>query len=443
MGSEKSRLADYRQYTLNQWLHHIQVQHWRSIEMSLDRISEVWSRLGGQRTSVVFTVAGTNGKGSCVALLESVLRRAGLRTGSYTSPHLVRYNERVCIDGLPVEDEILIRAFCQIEQARADIPLTYFEFGTLCALLVFQQQDVVVSILETGMGGRLDAVNMIDNDLALITSIGLDHEQWLGSDREKIGAEKAGIIKPGGRVVCGDPNPPDSIARAAQQENALLLQSGQDFFLSASQTQGDFTWCCENSAMAGTWRFIEHIEPPIYGQHQLYNLSAAIATLGITQHLTGVSIDQLRQGLGGISLPGRCQVIATEPMVILDVAHNADSAHMLAEFLHTRPVTGITYAIFGVLGDKALTPIVENISSIIDRWHCVTLGGERGQTAAELERQLVAIVPTAQTMNHPDPVTAFHDVMSMAKDDDRIVIFGSFHTVGDIIGALEQKLAPY
>ena len=191
---ESDRLPDYHGFDLDQWLDHIQNQHWRSIELTLDRVSEVWQRLQGQKAPFVITIAGTNGKGSCVAMLESILRHSGQRTGSYTSPHLVHYNERVCIDGQPVSDEAICAGFRQIESARAEIPLTYFEFGTLCALLVFMQHGVDAWVLETGMGGRLDAVNIIQNDIALITSIGLDHEQWLGSDREEIGREKSGVF---------------------------------------------------------------------------------------------------------------------------------------------------------------------------------------------------------------------------------------------------------
>ncbi len=434
-------MADYLDHSLDDWLQHIQVQHWRLIELKLDRIESVWERLGGIRTPIVFTIAGTNGKGSCVAMIESVLRAGGLRTGSYTSPHLVQYNERVCIDGKPVSDQLLIDAFCQIERARAEIPLTYFEFGTLCALLIFQQQGVAASILETGMGGRLDAVNIIDNDLALITSIGLDHEQWLGSDREQIGAEKAGVFKPGGKAVCADPDPPASIARAARVVGATLLQVDQDFAWEPGRDPKQINWSGNAEQIPLNWQSIENLSPPFIGDHQRQNLSGCVAALAATQNLTGISLEQLHQGLATASLPARCQIISTRPMIILDVAHNADSADQLAHFLQGQMVDGNTYAVFGVLADKSLVPIVKNIAPHIDHWNCVTLEGDRGQSAADLEAALLSVIPTAKAAQFSNPVVGFRNAESRARKQDRIVIFGSFHTVGDIIGAREQDLA--
>ena len=222
------------------------------MDLKLDRVSEVWARLGGGRPPIVITVAGTNGKGSCVAMLESILGKAGHRTGSYTSPHLVRYNERICIDGKPAEDPAIIAAFQRIEIARQEIGLTYFEFGTLCALLVFQGHNIDVAIMEVGMGGRLDAVNMIENDLALITSVGLDHQQWLGTDREQIGWEKAGVIKPGAFVVSADPLPPAAIAATAAKRQAVLLQNAEHYFIEVEGNGPTCRWRKRTSRGPGT-----------------------------------------------------------------------------------------------------------------------------------------------------------------------------------------------
>lgn len=432
-------MSDYHGFDLEQWLDHIQNQHWRSIELTLDRVSEVWQRLQGDKAPFVITIAGTNGKGSCVAMLESILRHSGQRTGSYTSPHLVRYNERVCVDGQPVSDEVICAAFRQIESARAEIPLTYFEFGTLSALLIFMQHGVDAWVLETGMGGRLDAVNIIDNDVALITSIGLDHEQWLGSDREEIGREKSGVFKSGALAVCADPAPPASVAETALKKNTTLLQLGADFQLTESDGSEDYRWLSRHPLVAGDWQQVGGLKPPFSGQHQAQNLSGVMAVIALTRHMTGIQLDHVYAGLSATRIAARCEIIADSPKTILDVAHNADSADELGKFLTAHPVSGRTYAVLGVLKDKELTPILQNVAGSIDQWFLATLEGERGQTADQLGQRLQDVLPAVKYKGFSHPAAAYVAAREEANAEDRIVIFGSFYTVGDIIAFLEQE----
>ncbi|MGI9309998.1 MAG: bifunctional folylpolyglutamate synthase/dihydrofolate synthase, partial [bacterium] len=269
-------------WTLTDWLAHIQTQHWRSVDMNLERIAAVWEQLRGERCGWVIAVVGTNGKGSCAAMLDAALRGVGLRTGRYTSPHLVRYNERIRVDGAAADDAELCAAFAEIERARGAIPLTYFEFGTLCALRIFARRRVEVSILEAGLGGRLDAINLVGNDIALITSIGIDHAQWLGDSREAIAAEKAGVLRRGAMAVCAEPHPPRSIARIAAERDCELLQSGRDYRI---ESRGDgIAWCSDHAAIPSAWRRLNRLATPraLGGARQIGNLGGVVATLALS-----------------------------------------------------------------------------------------------------------------------------------------------------------------
>ncbi len=441
-------------FDLKKWLEHIQNQHWRSIDLTLDRISRVWNNLEGECANFTLVVAGTNGKGSCVSMLDGVFQQSGKRTGSYTSPHLVRFNERIKIDGAEATDEELCQTFARIEQARAGIPLTYFEFGTLAALLVFQQHKVDITILEVGMGGRLDAVNMVDNDLVLMTSIGVDHEQWLGSDRESIAAEKAGVIKREGIVVCSDPNIPDSVLAISEQQNATVIAAERDYSIEqiATETEngGRLRWKSSHAEIPQDWRCIRSLVAPFNGNHQIANLGGVVAALALTSGKTGVTVADLTQGLSRARLTARCQVMADRsnhcPEVIVDVAHNRDSAIELARFLDGRECAGKTYAVIGVLADKALDQIIKPMMAQVDYWFLASLSGARGQTGEQLADQFKQLVkrPAKHPTKHPkwvvrrNPVDAYLAAMEQAKAEDRVVIFGSFYTVGDIINHLEQ-----
>ena len=448
--------------TINDWLQHIQTQHWRSVDLTLERVARVWQNLGGQLDDQLddqldcqlddqlaglrIAVAGTNGKGSCVAMLEAVLRDAGVKTGSYTSPHLVRYNERVRIDGRAVDDAALCEAFTEIERVRDGIPLTYFEFSTLCALVIFRRQRVQVSILEVGMGGRLDAVNIINNDIALITSIGIDHAQWLGANRETIAVEKAGILKKNALGVCADPAPPPHIARIAAEQNCTLLQSGVDYQIESANDEDGIHWRSDHSAIAKTWRRVAGLRMPVNGVRQPDNLGGVVAVLALIGARTGVIQKNLVNGLANTRLMARCQIIPathSAPEIILDVAHNLDSAHDLAAFLAQRKVAGKSHGVLGMLADKPVAEITTAMIEVIDRWHLASLVGERGQTAEALQRALKrtstgVLAHDAPATCHDSPLAAALSAFAEAEARDRVVIFGSFHVVGDTIAHFEH-----
>ncbi|MEA3292506.1 MAG: bifunctional tetrahydrofolate synthase/dihydrofolate synthase [Pseudomonadota bacterium] len=425
---------------LNGWLEHIQSQHFRSIDLGLDRVRRVWHALGGYRPPLVIAVAGTNGKGSSVAMIESVLRAAGRHTGCYTSPHLIRYNERVRVDGVPAVDTWLCEAFERIEQARGTVGLTWFEFGTLAALLVFEQSGVEIAVLEVGMGGRLDAVNMVPNDVALITSIGLDHGNWLGRDRERVGGEKAGIIKFGGRVVCSDPEPPASIADQARKMQATLWQLGVDFRIEETdidQIDGTFSWRSEAMGVPAGWRRLDGLTLPIPGFHQYRNAAGVIATLAVLPEQIGVLPAHVVRGLRRVAAPGRLQVVPGQPEILLDVCHNLESSEALAAWLRRNPVSGRVLAVFGVLRDKPVAAMVEVLGGFVDQWYIASLAGDRGQSAGALADAAGKGVFNGETSLHGTPVAAFEAARRAAEANDRIVVFGSFHTVGDIMRVLE------
>lgn len=447
-------MGDFAHYTLADWLVHIQRQHWRSIDLTLERVSQVWRNLcnlHGRLGGAVISIAGTNGKGSSVAMLEAVLREAGLKVGAYTSPYLMRYNERVRIDGRSVDDETLCAAFVAVESARADIPLTYFEFSTLCALSIFRREKVDVALLEVGMGGRLDAVNIIDNDLALITSIGIDHAQWLGATRELIAAEKAGVIKNNALAVCADPNPPPAIAQIAAERNCTLFQRGIDFDI--TESDDGIAWHGNHRAFNSRWRCVRNLHPPFNGAHQKDNLAGVIATLAAlaaTSKQSGVSANYAI-AVAKARLAGRCQVIAHAPQIILDVAHNHDSACDLAAFLANGEGNADvsanvdarrrTHGVVGMLADKPAGDIFAPLMSVIDDWHLADIGGERGQTAAELKIKLQGKLSghlSASATCHDSPIGAYRAAICAADAHDRIVVFGSFHVVGDIMRLAEH-----
>ena len=416
------------------WLEHIQRQHFRSIDLGLARVRRVWHALGGWQPPLVVTVAGTNGKGSSVAMLEAVLTAAGRRTGSYTSPHLVRYNERIRVDGAPLPDEAICAAFARIEGARQGVGLTWFEFGTLAALLAFEEAGVEIAVLEVGMGGRLDAVNMVRNDVALITAIGLDHRRWLGRDRQRIGGEKAGIVKYGGGMVCSDPEPPPSIVDRARRMAARLLRLGADFSL---RREGEkFAWRSDSDLVPSAWRRLVGLAPPP-GAHQVDNAAGVVAALALLPGQGGVRPEHLRQGLARARLPGRLQAIAGQPEILLDVCHNLESAETLAAWLRDHPVPGRNLAVFGVLGDKPVAEMARLLDACFGRWFLASLEGERGQSSAVLRETLLEAGIGAERMVVRDsPVAAFRAAREEAGKADRVVVFGSFHTVGDIMGFL-------
>ena len=379
----------------------------------------------------VLTVGGTNGKGSTVAMLEAILRAGGYRVGTYTSPHLVRYNERVRLHDRDATDAELCEAFARVEALRGDIPLTYFEFGTLAALqlLVAARLDVVV--LEVGMGGRLDAVNAIDPDCAIVTSVDIDHVQWLGKTREEIGREKAGIFRAGRPAICGDDHPPASLVQYAKGIGALLAVRGREFGVErVASTDAGWAWRSSTQVRSGLPL------PILRGDHQLANAATALMALESIADRRPVTQAHIREGLLHARVSGRFQVIPGNPVQILDVAHNAQAARSLAGMLSQMPCGGRTIAVLGMLADKDFAAVIEAMRNVVNRWHVFTLAVPRGARAADLRAALVA-QGVGDVHEFDTPLAAHAAALSAAQPADRIVVFGSFYTVGDILAQLQ------
>lgn len=396
--------------------------------MGLDRVADVRGRMDATFGCPVFIVTGTNGKGSTCALLESMLVAAGYRTGLYTSPHLTSYNERVRIDGSPAADEALVAAFNAVEDARGDVPLTYFEHGTLAAFWLFARADLAAAVLEVGLGGRLDAVNVIDADVAIVTSVDLDHMDYLGPTREDIGREKAGIFRAGRPVVCGEPNPPAALLAHARVLGAPLSLIGRDYGFTTGEGQWDY-WG------PGVRRHgLPH--PALRGAIQLVNAATAITALDLLHDRLHVSAGALRTGLVSVELAGRFQVLPGRPTIVLDVAHNPHAARVFAAALGTMGFHPRTIAVFGMLADKDIGGVVAAMIPRVDRWHVATLPPPRGASAASVRDALAAAgVASADVRTFDDVASAYRAARGEADEADRIVVFGSFLTVAAALAA--------
>ena len=370
-------------------------------------------------------VGGTNGKGSTCAYLEAILGAAGYKTGLYTSPHLLRYNERVRIAGMEAGDAELVAAFEKIDAVRGDTSLTYFEFGTLAAMAQFIDAGVEVAILEVGLGGRLDAVNVFDAEAAIVTSVDLDHMEYLGDTREKIGFEKAGIFRAGRPAICADPTPPASLIQHARSIGADLRCVERDF---SAQREGN-GWCfCGRVANWSSLPF-----PAMVGAYQLRNAAAALAALESVQVRLPVSEAALRQGLAAAQVPGRFQRIAGTPEVILDVAHNPEAARALAATLREQPVPGRTLAVVGMLADKDAAGVIDALSDEVDAWWACAPESPRARDAAALAAVLHDHVGGAPVRVQPDVSEALAEARGAADEGDRILVFGSFYTVAAVL----------
>lgn len=409
---------------LAQWLAWQEQLHFTDIDPGLERVGIVWQRMGGNSRLPfkVVTVAGTNGKGSSVAITASILQAAGYSTATYTSPHLLRYNERICIDGTPCDDAEICHAFQRIDEARGEISLTYFEFATLAAADIFCRHNVDVAVLEVGMGGRLDAVNLFDTDVALITPIGLDHTAWLGDNREQIGREKAGIMRSGKPVVCSEASPPNSVIDYAASIQAPLYQRDKDFRYQECEN----TWQWQSQDL----NLIDLPLPALSGRYQLQNSAAVIQVCQLLQQ-QGLSISEqaIRAGLQTVRLAGRFQVIPGTVSRILDVTHNEQGAENLRALLLETPFHGNTYAVLAMLKDKDCKAVATSLRDIIDHWFVAGLDGQRGMSGEELAQNLAALLPTDNLDAHTTVEDAYKTAMNTAKAGDRILIFGSFHTV--------------
>ena len=416
--------------SLDQWLDYQLLVHPKAIDMGLERVGAVAQRLGiGKPARHVITVGGTNGKGSTVAFIEAIARAEGLSVGAYTSPHLLNYNERVRIDGVDAGDDALVAAFERIERARgadsADaIPLTYFEFGTLAALMLFEQADLDLAILEVGLGGRLDATNIVDPDVAVVTTVDIDHQDYLGNDRESIGFEKAGILRAGRPAVLGEKDPPSSLLRRAYELGAIAIRGHSDYLIDRL----DDGW---------RWREpgyeIDLPMPTITAPAQLDNAAAAIAAVRALPVV--ISKAAMRSGIATARVPGRLQIVQSDPEIVVDVGHNPQAARQLAEWLRSHPKP--TRAVFSALADKDIEGIVEVMAAHVGFWHLAGIddAGTRGLSGEALSERLATRLPAERRQPHADVAAALRSARAGVAAGERILVFGSFHTVAAALKA--------
>ena len=401
------------------------------IEMGLDRVASVSQKLGLLPRFPIITVGGTNGKGSACAVLEAILHQAGYKVGCYTSPHLVRYNERVHVERVEASDDALVRALGAVERARGDTVLTYFEFSTLAAVWLFTQEQVDVGVLEVGLGGRLDAVNAFDADCAMLMSIELDHMDYLGDTREAIGFEKAGIFRPGRPAICADAYPPQTVIRRAAEVGAELLTAGRDFGGELQPQQWRY-W-----GPRGERHGLPH--PVLRGEYQVANAAAALAALDALRDKLPVSASDIRTGLLTAENPGRFQVLPGRPAVILDVAHNPAAARALSQNLAHMRNPGRTYAVFSMLKDKDIAGVIGAVKSGVDEWLVSAIEGPRGTDAEAIREALARAGVTERVSTHGSVADAYVQACDKAAENDRIVVFGSFYTVAAVM-ALRERL---
>lgn len=413
--------------TLDDWLAWQQALHPRKIDLGLERVRSVFARLHpGYHPPLTITVGGTNGKGSCIAMLEAILRAQGIHCGSYTSPHILRYNERIRIDGQPLPDAAICDAFQRIDRARAGSTLSFFEFGTLAALDLFSQARVDVQLLEVGLGGRLDAVNIVDADVALITSIDIDHKGWLGETREAIGSEKAGILRRGRPAVIGDRNPPASLIQHARKLETFLLLLGQDF--EARRGAEGFDW------VSSSRRFEALPLPALQGRQQMDNAATVIAALLQLEDQLPVTETSIRQGLERTCLAGRYHSIAGCPEILLDVAHNPQAAAMLADFIRASYPGRKVSALFAVMADKDVEGMLGKMGTVVDVWALAPLP-DNPRCASEQR-----ILQAFDNLGMTPPLAGFSDWRSAldglkkhTPEEGLVIIFGSFFLIAEFL----------
>ena len=425
---------------LAEWLDYQQRVHAVGIDLGLDRVSQVWKRMGAPTIApIVITVGGTNGKGSTVAFLEAILLASGKRVGCYTSPHLLRYNERIRIAGRDLDDARLIDAFERIEAARQTIPLTYFEFGTLAALWNFAQSKLDVAVLEVGLGGRLDAVNIVDADASIVTTIDLDHQDWLGNDREAIGREKAGIFRAGRPAIIGEIDPPKSLVAQAEQIGARTFIAGRDFSIATTSTGMEFRL---------SYNGVEALclvlpLPSLAAPSQPANAAAAMTALYTLRDRLGWIPSAIATGIRSARVAARLQRIdrAGRAVVIVDVAHNPQAARVLAQWLKQNPIEGRTFAVFGALSDKDVVGIAQPLVDHFAQWFLAGLDSEtpRGIPAMDLSERLSPCVADAGVSLHPGVANALAAADERATANDRIIAFGSFFVAADALSWIDAQ----
>ena len=450
--------------TLADWLTYLETLHPKTIALGLARVAVVKQRLNLNPEFPIIVVGGTNGKGSVCAMLESMLHAAGYRVGCYTSPHLLDYNERVRIGKRQVSDAALCVSFDKIEQARDDIPLTYFEFGTLAAVQCFIEQKIEVAILEVGLGGRLDAVNVFDADCSVVVSVDIDHTDYLGDTREKIGFEKAGIFRAGKVAIFGDSDMPVVIASEAERVGATLWRLGEEFNfyedslpspIGGGERSGHpvhiipvvkpialFRKGERGQQPMAQWNYRSTLGsrsalpyPALRGAFQLRNASTALAVLDALKEKLPVEMAAVRRGLNEVTLPGRFQVVPGRPALILDVAHNPHAAGALAQNLADMPPSRKTFALFAMLKDKDRAGVVRALKDQVDIWLVAGIAAPRGATAAEMAQVLEDEEVSGAVQTFATVTDAVRHACNEAGENDRIVAFGSFHTVAEVMRA--------
>ncbi len=420
--------------TLEDWLAHCAAMHPKTMDLSLERTVEVARRLGIALTVPVITVAGTNGKGSTCAMLESIARHAGYRVGLYQKPELVHFTERCRVGGVPVAAGDLLPQFAAVEQARGDITLTQFEFTTLAIVRLLSMAELDLVILEVGLGGRYDSVNAFDCDCAVITSIALDHMEWLGPDRESIGLEKAQIMRPGKPCIVSDPLPPASVLAHGAKIGAELWLLGRDFNCAGDRQQ--WSWSARRGPFSRRYHGMSY--PALRGANQLLNAAGAIAALMALHERLPINAQAVRTGLALVDLPGRFQIVPGQPALVFDVAHNPQAAAALALNLDAMGYFPRTHAVFGAMRDKDIAGLIGPLAPLVDSWHCASLPLARAASADELAAQVrqhtagrTGGAPAVAT--HAGPALALQVAAAGADPADRIVVFGSFLTVGGVL----------
>jgi dihydrofolate synthase/folylpolyglutamate synthase len=425
--------------TLPDWLALLESRHAEThIDMGLDRVRAVKERMGLKFDCPVIMVAGTNGKGSTCAMLEAMLLQSGYRVGLYIKPHFLAFNERARLNGENASDAALIDAFNAVESARGEVALTYFEFTTLAIMHLLSKSPIDVAILEVGLGGRLDAVNVIDADVSIVTSIDIDHKEYLGETREEIGFEKAGIFRPGKTAICSDPMPPQSLIKHAEDIGADLWVLGRDFNYQGDKQQWSYG--------GRSQRRNSLAYPALRGANQLLNASAALAALEALRMQLPCGAQEVRAGLALVELPGRFQVLAGRPTIIYDVAHNPHAAAALAQNLGNMGFHPFTYAVFGIMQDKDIDGVIAPLAQYVDHWCVADLPSPRSARATELVARLEGLRPAGAKDDEfsasafANPGEAFSSAISRAGESDRIVVFGSFYTVAGVMAARKNSL---
>lgn len=418
--------------SLQGWLDWQESLHPKAIDLGLERAARVFCALNPEYVKpVTITVAGTNGKGSCIAYLEEIYRAQGYRVGSYTSPHLLKYNERIKIDGKAVDDAVICRAFERIESVRDAISLSYFEFGTLAAIDIFHQSELDVQLLEVGLGGRLDAVNIIDPDVSIVTSICIDHCDWLGETREAIGREKAGIFRPGVPAVIGDPHPPESLLQSAAVKQAPAYCIGRDFHYVKQTDRWD--WVCGQ-------RQLRNLPlPALQGEHQFRNASSVILALDAIAQKLPVCEQSIRQGLSNVHLTGRYQLIPGEIPVLLDVGHNPQAARALADYLQRNFPGRRLIAVFTMMKDKDIKGVLGIMKPLVDRWYVAPLRNPRTATEQMLRDAFHAGGIDRVAFGFDGFSETYSAAKKNARKDDLILVFGSFFLVAEFLSTIETK----